>query len=69
MFYSENIVLYIKDNGSSSEAENTRVSSEHQVFQEKFRTLQQNVAVLTEQKQHMEQMYQIDKRKLKVCYY
>ena len=58
--------LSLKSNESSNEAQNAHTSSEKQIFQEKLQTLQQNLAVMTEQKQHMEQVFQSDKRKLKV---
>ncbi|CAF1008332.1 unnamed protein product [Rotaria sordida] len=54
-----------EDNGSGNEADNTQTQSEQQIFKEKFQTLRQNVAIITEQKQRMEQMFQSDKRKLK----
>ncbi|CAF2876500.1 unnamed protein product [Rotaria sp. Silwood2] len=55
-----------EDNGSGSEVDNTHTQSEQQIFKEKLQTLQQNVTIITEQKQRMEQMFQSDKRKLKI---
>ncbi|CAF4928230.1 unnamed protein product, partial [Rotaria sp. Silwood1] len=55
-----------EDNGSGSEADNIHTQSEQQIFKEKLQTLQHNVAIITEQKQRMEQMFQSDKRKLKI---
>ncbi len=42
---------------------------ESQISHEKFRTLQQNMAVIAEQKNRMEQMFQLDKKKLKVKHF
>ncbi|CAF1186790.1 unnamed protein product [Adineta steineri] len=51
---------------SGNETETTHAaSSEHSTIQDKLQTLQQNVTIITEQKNRMEQMFQSDKRKLK----
>ncbi|CAF0937729.1 unnamed protein product [Adineta ricciae] len=51
---------------SGAEGENSQPTvTEHQTLQEKLQTLQQNVTAIAEQKNHMERMFQTDKRKLK----
>ncbi|CAF0818271.1 unnamed protein product [Adineta ricciae] len=51
---------------SGAEGENSQPTvAEHQTVQEKLQTLQQNVTAITKQKNHMERMFQTDKRKLK----
>ncbi|CAF1482252.1 unnamed protein product, partial [Adineta steineri] len=45
--------------------EQHRKLNEHSTIQDKLQTLQQNVTIITEQKNRMEQMFQSDKRKLK----
>jgi hypothetical protein len=56
----------MQGNESGSEAESSHTPSEQQTVEEKLQTMQQNIAVITEQKNRMEQMFQSDKRKLKV---
>lgn len=54
------------ESGSEVETSSTTGSEQQQTSsQEKLRTLQQHLAVITEQKNRMEQMFQSDKRKIK----